>query len=686
MDRLRAIGVLDGEAEQAFDRIVDLVARTLGCPVSLVAIIDTARDRQFIKAAHGLPPSLSEKRELPLSHSFCKTVVASHAPVVVPDAREDPRFRDNPAVSELDVIAYLGMPVVDASGQAVGSLCAVSSSPRTWSADDREMVQTLADAVSREIRMRTALAEQRELNAELRAVERRFSDLAANVPGAIFRYILFPDDRDLVEYMSPGCLDIWEVGPEEIENDASRLWEVILPEDEDGLRASIARSAQQMDRWEHRWRIVTPSGRQKWLQGYSTPQRIDDGAILWNALILDVTVEVEAQEKLQRTERFIAEAQKQETIGQLAGGLAHDLNNLLAVVMGNAEVALARSGIDSVDTYLNDIIRSAERGSDILQSVLSFARRSDLRPVVLDMHEVLRGMDNMIRRTVPENIDLSISGDRAARYVSADRGGLENALLNLILNARDAMPHGGKLTVETANVDLGDDYIARRGEDIAPGRYVMLSVSDTGIGIDPMDIDRIFEPFFTTKGKGKGTGLGLSMVQGFSKQSGGTLRVYSERGHGSSFQLFLPALEDAGTKAAEKPQSDAAPGGGRVLLVEDNDDVRKTVRMILDGAGYLVTEAASGDIALTMLDDTCSGFDVVLTDVVMPGKLQGPDLVHVIRDRNPRMPVVFMSGYPHEANVHGNGIRRNDISLTKPMSKAKLLTALGQALSAARNG
>jgi CheY-like chemotaxis protein len=276
--------------------------------------------------------------------------------------------------------------------------------------------------------------------------------------------------------------------------------------------------------------------------------------------------------------------------------------------MGNAEVALARSGIQPVDTDLNDIIRSAERGSEILQSVVSFARRFDLRPSVLDMHEMPTEMDNMIRRTVPENTDLSISVQPGAWYVNADRGSLEDAILNLVLNARDAMPGGG------------------------------------------------------------------------------TTRVYSESGHGTSFQLYLPAVEGQDMTPTEKPMPAGGPGEGRVLLVEDDEDVRRTLRMLLEGAGFKVREAASDDIALTMLDDTCADIDIVLTDVVMPGKLQGPDLVRVIRERRPDIPVVFMSGCQHEANVHGNGIRRTDISLTKPMSRAMLQTALAQALGGAGGG
>lgn len=678
MDVLREIGLLDGESETFFDHIAHLVARALNCQISLLSIIDHQQNRQFFKASYGLSPEIESSRQTPLSHSFCKTVVDHGVNVHVSDARNDTLFQDNPAIDELGVVAYLGVPVVDASGTAVGSLCAISPSPRVWADDDLKVLQTLADAVSGEIKSRVTALELRVLNSELRTTQKRFSDLAANVPGAIFRYILFADGNDMVEYMSPGCVDIWELAPADIETDPTRLWDIIVPEDINDMRSSISRSAAFMDLWKHRWRVVTKSGKQKWLQGYATPEPLADGAIVWNTLILDVTVEVEALEKQRLTERLIAETQKQKTVGQLVGGLAHDLNNLLAVIMGNAEVAIGRRDVEPLDPYLNDIVKAAERGSGILQSVLSFSRQSDLRPVVLNLNEVLQKIEGMIRHTVSENIDIIVAKRMDTWFVKADRGRLEDAILNLVLNARDAMPNGGKLTIEMSNMELDDDFIARRGEDIASGRYVMLSVSDTGTGIEPSVLESIFEPFMTTKLKG--TGLGLSMALGFSKQSGGTMRVYTELGHGSSFQIYLPAIVSSTADNTLQPLDKFNRSDARVLLVEDNDDVRNTVRLLLESSGYVVTEAASGDKALEMLDDGCSEFDVVLTDVVMPGKLQGPDLVHVIRGRRPDMPVVFMSGYPHEANVHGNGIRPNDISLNKPMSKVKLLTALEKAL------
>lgn len=680
LDELRAVGVLDGEGEPEFDRVVALAARILDCDVSFLSIIDVVGDRQFFKAEADLPAAVAERRETPLSQSFCRIVVDGAAPVRVTDARLDPRFSDNPAIGTLGVIAYLGHPVEAGPGRPVGSLCAISRAPRVWTDAEEEVLRTLAAALSSQIQLRLALRDQRRISDELEATNQRFADLAANVPGAIFRYILHPDGRDEVEYMSPGCLGIWEASADEIQGNASLLWSIIVPEDVPGMQASIGRSAEQLDAWQHRWRVITRSGRKKWLQGYGRPRRIEGGAILWNSLILDITVEVQAQEKLRDSDRLLAEAQKQDSIGRLAGGVAHDFNNLLAIIMGNAEVLLSGKVVGAPESYLTDIVQAAQRGSDLTRSLLSFARRSDLRPVVIEVNEAIAGMHNLLSRVLPESISIETTLMAGLWQVRADRSALESALLNLVLNARDAMPKGGTLTIETANVRIVEDYITERAEDIPPGRYVMLAVSDTGAGIAPEVLDRVFEPFFSTKGPDKGTGLGLPMVQGFAKQSGGTVRVYSEPGHGTSVKVYLRAT--TGREPAAPPPEDSmfSAGTGTVLLVEDNDAVRRTVRRTLEGAGYAVLEASSGDAAAAMLDPACGGFDVVLTDVVMPGTLQGPELVHLIRDRRPDVPVIFMSGYPHEANVHGNGIRENDITLMKPVARVDLLSALNRVI------
>jgi CheY-like chemotaxis protein len=258
---------------------------------------------------------------------------------------------------------------------------------------------------------------------------------------------------------------------------------------------------------------------------------------------------------------------------------------------------------------------------------------------------------------------------------------LERAVINLVINARDAMPKGGRLTIESAKVELDKHFIAERQEDAEPGHYAMIAVTDTGIGIPKANLEKIFEPFFSTKAQSNGTGLGLSMVLGFAKQSRGFVRVYSEEGHGTSVKIFLPASSKPLPRPSElAPIIASSLEGVRVLVAEDEPAVRRIVLQILESAKISVVEASSGDHALALFEQDPSAFDLILTDVVMPGNLQGPELVREIRKRSATMPVIYMSGYPHEANVHGNGIRASDMTLMKPVSRSTLLAAIGKAL------
>ena len=681
-DDLRAIGLLNDGKERLFEQVVKLAARMLNAEICLLTMIDEPQGRQYLKAAHGLPPMLEHRWETPLPHSFCEVVCQTDRPLIISDVRADDRFKRNEETISFGASACLCIPIERAASSAIGALCAISLAPRAWDDEDIAALETLAAGISSQIQLRLALLEAKRVTFALETARQRFADLAANVPGAIFQYVMHPDGSDEVEYMSPGCHDIWETTAEEIEKDASRLWEIIVKEDIPGMQASIQRSAERLARWEHRWRIVTSSGRKKWLQGFGRPKQLEGGSILWNSLILDVTTEAEAQRKARETERLLAEAQKQESIGRLAGGVAHDFNNLLSIIMANADILLSGQARETSETLLGDIVDAAKRGSDLTKSLLSFARRSDLRPVAIDANETINGMHNLFRRALPKRISINSTLMAGLWQVKVDRSGLESALLNLVLNARDAMPEGGTLTIETANVRIVEDYIDARGEDIPPGRYVMIAVSDTGTGILPEILERVFEPFVTTKGPDQGSGLGLAMVQGFAKQSGGTVRIYSEPGHGTAVKIYLPAQSGRevikGPQAAQETDSTV----GRVLLVEDNDIVRRSFRRTLEAAGFTVNEAESGDAALSIIDADDPVFDVVVTDVVMPGRLQGPDLARHIRSRWPDIPVIFISGYPHEANVHGNGVRDNDISLMKPVARLDLLTAITRLLAA----
>ena len=386
---------------------------------------------------------------------------------------------------------------------------------------------------------------------------------------------------------------------------------------------------------------------------------------------LDITEQYLADAKLRRREKL-------ETIGQLSGGIAHDFNNLLAIVIGNLELLDNVRDVNEERILVSNAIAAAVRGADLAKNLLTFARRADLSPEVLDLNGLVRDAQNWIGRTIEANIEVETSLLARLWRVNADRGSVESALLNLVINARDAMPNGGKLTVETSNVRIDQDHVGIHDEDIPEGRYVLLAVSDTGSGIKKADLDRIFEPFYSTKDESLGTGLGLSSIQGFMAQSGGVVRVYSEVGVGTTFKLYFPALlsEDiVGNSVPFSQQKDRQGTKLRVLLAEDQDDVRDILQRMLEFAGHDVVACPNGDLAFaTFADD--QDFDLLVSDVVMPGKLQGTALANEARNLKPSLAVIFVSGYASEATVHGNGLRPEDIRLMKPVRRKDLLEAL----------
>jgi PAS domain S-box-containing protein len=432
--------------------------------------------------------------------------------------------------------------------------------------------------------------------------------------------------------------------------------------------------------FEYRVRLPQASGRDKTVKVNGAVELgISGTPVSYYGTYQDITAEVERDQKLRQS-------QKLESIGQLTGGVAHDFNNLLAVILGNLELLSDEDEPAKQKDLINLAIEATLRGADLTKNLLSFARKAPLTPEALDLNKVVRGAKNWVERTLPESIQVETSLLAGLWPIQADRASLESALLNLVLNARHAMAEHGNLTIETANVRIDQAYIVSRQEELALGRYVMLAVSDTGPGIDPEIIDSIFEPFFTTKAPGLGSGLGLSMIVGFMKQSGGTAQVYTEVGVGTTFKLFFPAATEPAAEAHEP--TDARPiaaGGARKLLVaEDEEAVRKTLVKTLECAGYNVASAASGDEALAIFEANPS-FDMLLTDIVMPGKLQGTTLAKTLRERWPDLPVVFMSGYASEATVHGNGLKPQDIRLMKPVQRADLIEAVGNGLRPAKN-
>ncbi len=396
----------------------------------------------------------------------------------------------------------------------------------------------------------------------------------------------------------------------------------------------------------------------------------------------------------QRTEATLRQSQKMEAVGQLTGGIAHDFNNLLTIILGNLDTArrrLTNLNLADSDKLVRPLEAAQQAGGSaakLTHRLLAFSRQQALEPVATNVNSLVGGMSDLLRRSVGEEHKVEVVLSAGLWTVRADRNQLENVLLNLVVNSRDAMPNGGNITVETANAYLDEDYVSRFG-DVDAGQYVLLSVTDTGTGIAPEILDRIFEPFFTTKGEGRGTGLGLAMVHGFVKQSGGHIRVYSESNIGATVKIYLPrvqeeVVETSGRSARSHEKSmPRAVEGETILVVEDNESVRRFVTEALAALGYSVLEAESGDQALKVMASRPK-VDLVFTDVVMPGAVNGRKLADMLKVDFPKLPVLFTTGFTRNAIVH-NGQLDHDVQLLhKPYAQHQLASKIRSILDRAK--
>ncbi len=398
----------------------------------------------------------------------------------------------------------------------------------------------------------------------------------------------------------------------------------------------------------------------------SSPLRDSAGGLRGCVVVMgDVT------ERRKLEEQF-RQAQKMEAVGRLAGGIAHDFNNLLTIITGYSQLLLERLKSDDAQCGpVNEIKHAADRAAALTRQLLAFSRRQVLAPQVLDLNHVVANMDKMLRRLIGEDIELVTVCKEGLGRVKADPGQLEQVIMNLAVNSRDAMPRGGKLTIETANVELGEAYV-RNHAAVNPGRYVMLAVSDTGHGMDAETQARIFEPFFTTKEQGKGTGLGLATVYGIVKQSGGNIWVYSEPGRGATFKIYFPRAEEVAKFVEPPPTRDSAPRGSEtILLVEDEDAVRSLVRALLEPNGYKVLEARQAVEALSICERHKEPIHLLLTDVVMP-TMSGRVLAARLAPVRPEMKVLFMSGYTDGAIVNHGVLEAGTAFLQKPFTPDSL--------------
>jgi signal transduction histidine kinase/ActR/RegA family two-component response regulator len=392
--------------------------------------------------------------------------------------------------------------------------------------------------------------------------------------------------------------------------------------------------------------------------------------------------QAEGRRERKRLEQQFRQAQKMEAVGRLAGGVAHDFNNLLTIITGYADLLLVGEDLQAQQrTPLEEIRRAAERGGALTHQLLAFSRRQPFTPRMVQLNTLIVNMEKMLSRLIGEDIELITVAGADPAMVRTDPGQLEQVIMNVVVNGRDAMPGGGKLIVETANVEVDQTY-AGSNVDLRPGSYISLTISDTGMGMDSETTAHLFEPFFTTKAPGKGTGLGLATAYGIVKQSGGAISIYSEPGRGTAVKIYLPSAEAKAGPEVTEPKAAATPGGNETILVlEDEARVRKLICEVLSGRGYHVLEAVRGEEAIRIAAEYRGRIHMVLADVVMP-EMSGPQALEQIRILHPTVRVLFMSGYTDEAILHHGIVGSGAPFLQKPFLPDALARKVREVLNA----
>jgi PAS domain S-box-containing protein len=521
------------------------------------------------------------------------------------------------------------------------------------------------------------LTERRAAETKLRESEEQFRLLVQSVTD----YAIFMLNVDgHVASWNAGAQHIKGYAPEEI---IGRHFSDFYTEADRaaGLPRVGLETATRNGRWEHEGQRVRKDGTAFWAHVVIDAIRDDAGKLVGFAKVTrDITERREAEAALQAAQATMIRSQKLEAIGQLTGGVAHDFNNLLQVISGNLQLLSKDvAGNARAETRVQSALAGVARGSKLASQLLAFARRQPLEPRVVNPGRLIKGMDEMLRRALGGEIEVEtvVAGGLWNSLIDPDQ--LENAVLNLAINARDAMNGEGRLTIEASNAFLDDEYV-RQHDELSAGQYVMIAVTDTGTGIPPDILERVYEPFFTTKAEDKGTGLGLAMVYGFLKQSGGHVNIYSEVGAGTTVKLYFPR-EVASEDTLVAALFDEIKGGEEtVLVVEDDDEVREVAVSMLTELGYRVVKARDAASALVIVDSGIP-IDLIFTDVMMPGTLRSPDLARKAKERLPGVAVLFTSGYTQNAIVHGGRLDPGVELLAKPYTREALARKIRHVLA-----
>jgi PAS domain S-box-containing protein len=519
-------------------------------------------------------------------------------------------------------------------------------------------------AVGRDV---TERVEARQKEA---ASEARYRTLIESIPDVVWAATL----EGKITFISPSVARICGFSADELLQTPATFWfDRIHKEDVERVRQAFATVAANGYAAEYRWQHK--DGHWIWIRAHAVTRKRPDGAELVEGTFADTT-------ELKRAEEHVRQSQKMEAIGQLTGGVAHDFNNILAVILGNGD--FLRQSLAAGDPRRADaeaILEAGQRAAGLTRQLLAFSRKQVLEPRILDLNQIVRGLEKMLRRIIGEDIEFACALAGGLDSVRADAGQIEQVIMNLVVNARDAMPRGGKLSIETKNVVLDVPY-SRSHPGSAHGPHVMLAISDTGCGMDAETRRHLFEPFFTTKERGKGTGLGLSTCYGIVKQSAGWIWVYSEPGQGTVFKVYLPvAAADATSATAAAAAPATAKGHETVLVIEDDAQVRSMVRRVLASRRYDILEARDGEEAMAAAKAHAGSIDLILSDVVIPGA-NGPEIVEQVRRHHDGTRALFMSGYTDHAVLRDRILASDVAFIQKPFAPDALATKVREVLDA----